>query len=104
MVGGHNRDDARVFRDVSPEFFDSLQRALRAGSSILQAGGLEIIRPLKDKAKHEVVRLASSLGVPLDLTWSCHRDGSKHCWNCSGCESRKESFMKAGVPDPLAPS
>lgn len=101
LVGGHNRDDAGVFRDVSTPFFDALQAAFREGSPILRRNRLRISRPLARAKKHEVVRRAARIGVPLELTWSCHRDGDEHCWECPGCLSRREAFMKAGVPDPL---
>jgi 7-cyano-7-deazaguanine synthase len=101
IVGGHNRDDLEVFRDVSPRFFANLEKTLRAGSAILESKSLKIIRPLELKHKHQVVALASRLGVPLDLTWSCHSDGSVHCWTCPGCLSRMRSFERAGVLDPL---
>jgi len=104
IVGGHNRDDAGVFADVSPEFFGSLQRAFLKGSPILQKNNLKIVRPLKSLTKPEVIRLADSLGVPLELTWSCHRDSVKHCWSCNGCLTRKRCFKEAGVVDPLAGS
>ena len=103
IVGGHNRDDSGVFRDVSPEFFTTLERAFWAGSAVLRRNKTRIVRPLKNRTKVQVVRLAASLKVPLELTWSCHRDGSEHCWRCDGCASRRDSFTKAGVKDPLDP-
>jgi 7-cyano-7-deazaguanine synthase len=104
LVGGHNRDDEEVFVDVRTVFFASLERALKAGSSILRRNRMRIGRPLKRMTKPEVVRLAGSIGVPLELTWSCHSDGREHCWKCDGCRSRRESFRRAGVTDPLNPS
>jgi 7-cyano-7-deazaguanine synthase len=104
IIGGHNRDDSEVFIDVSSEFFRSLQKSLWSGSRILRANETRITRPLKDKRKAEVIRLAASLGVPLELTWSCHRDSERHCWQCEGCRSRVKCFGEAGVKDPLAPS
>ena len=101
IVGGHNRDDMDVFRDVSPSFFRNLERALLEGSAILRGNRLRIVRPLSRKSKVEVIRLAAALDVPLGLTWSCHRDGEKHCWKCSGCLSRRRSFQGAGIHDPL---
>ena len=99
IVGGHNGDDGRVFKDVSPAFFESLGRAFREGSPPLRR--LAIERPLEKLTKPEVIRLSSRLKVPLELTWSCHRDGERHCWGCSGCLSRRRSFHAAGVVDPL---
>ena len=101
IIGGHNADDRRVFQDTSEEFFGSLQEAFLAGSPRLRRDGLRILRPLKDRSKGEVVSLASNLGVPLEITWSCHRAGEKHCWRCEGCRKRAEAFRKAGVEDPL---
>ncbi|HUK80189.1 MAG TPA: 7-cyano-7-deazaguanine synthase [Nitrososphaerales archaeon] len=102
IVGGHNRDDSRVFVDVSPEFFRFLQRAFRSGSQILRMNGLQISRPLSRLGKPAVIRLAASTGVPLELTWSCHRDFEKHCWRCDGCLTRARCFREADTVDPLS--
>jgi 7-cyano-7-deazaguanine synthase len=101
LVGGHNKDDRDVFQDVAPAFFSKLQLALRAGSKTLSDRGLRISTPVGSKTKPQVIRLASTLGVPLGSTWSCHRDGESHCWECAGCLSRARGFKEAGVPDPL---
>jgi 7-cyano-7-deazaguanine synthase len=101
IVGGHNSDDAKVFRDVRPRFFRAMQEAFRAGSELLAERETKVLRPLSRKTKSEVIRRARDLGVPLELTWSCHRDGPTHCWSCAGCRTRVASFRRAGVPDPL---
>ena len=101
IVGGHNADDEKVFADVSSGFFESLQRAFLAGSPILRKRGIRIERPLSRMDKADVVKLAESQGIPLALTWSCHRDGKEHCWECQGCNSRRAAFKKAGIRDPL---
>ena len=103
IVGGHNRDDLGVFRDTSPEFFRGLQKAFRGGSRVLAKRRLRIDRPLRKRTKAEVVRLGEKVGVPFDLTWSCHREGRNHCWECDGCLARLRAFKKAGVRDPLMP-
>jgi 7-cyano-7-deazaguanine synthase len=103
IVGGHNRDDLEVFRDTSPEFFRELQKVFRLGSKVLAQRKLRIERPLKKRTKAEVVRLADKVGVPFVLTWSCHRGGRDHCWECDGCLARVRAFKDAGVRDPLMP-
>ncbi len=102
IVGGHNKDDGKVFEDVGSPFFRNLEGAFRAASPILRSSEITLSRPLKEKSKPEVVRLAASLRVPLDLTWSCHRSGRRHCWRCDGCLARRRAFTLAGVSDPLA--
>ena len=101
LVGGHNKFDLRVFRDVSPEFFDLLGRAIRSGSRRLSDRRLTILRPLEAMTKAQVVKLASERGVPLGKTWSCHKEGRIHCWECDGCLARTKSFDIAGIQDPL---
>jgi 7-cyano-7-deazaguanine synthase len=104
IVGGHNRDDKAVFEDVRSEFFRLIQRAFLSGSAGLRKNRLRIVRPLEHMSKVEVIRQAASLKVPLELTWSCQKDGALHCWDCPGCETRTKSFMKAGVHDPISGS
>jgi 7-cyano-7-deazaguanine synthase len=101
IVGGHNKDDLSVFRDSGRVFFDRLEGALRAGSERLSRKHFRILTPLQSWTKTQVIRLAASLGVPFELTWSCHMEGTKHCWKCEGCVGRTRSFVGAGVADPL---
>jgi 7-cyano-7-deazaguanine synthase len=101
LVGGHNRDDLRLFKDTSGDFFKKLEMMLRASSKRLEERRLRILRPLGTLGKPQVVRLAASLRVPFESTWSCHRGGSTPCWNCEGCRGRVISFEKAGIADPL---
>jgi 7-cyano-7-deazaguanine synthase len=101
IIGGHNKDDVRTFRDAAPDFFEALGRTFRLGSPILKKRKTRIVLPLSGKTKVQVVKLASSLGVPLELTWSCHGEGRDHCWRCDGCSTRRAAFDIAGVPDPL---
>ncbi|MDA4123552.1 MAG: 7-cyano-7-deazaguanine synthase [Thaumarchaeota archaeon] len=101
LIGGHNLDDKGVYEDTSERFFASMQSALREGSERLRAGRLSIWRPLRRLDKAAVVTMAAELGVPLELTWSCHREGTKPCWRCSGCIQRKKAFREAGIADPL---
>ncbi|MDA4118414.1 MAG: 7-cyano-7-deazaguanine synthase [Thaumarchaeota archaeon] len=103
IVGGHNMDDRLFFEDTSDEFFRDLQRTLLAGSVRLRESRMRILRPLRRRSKVEVVKLAAELGVPLELTWSCHVDGEEQCGECSGCRQRVESFRAAGIDDPLHP-
>lgn len=104
IIGGQNGDDRRLYDDTSEEFFASLQKTIVASSTRLRRRGLKILRPLKDKSKPEVVALAAGMGVPLELTWSCHRSGAEHCWRCDGCMGRLHAFEAAGVEDPLWPN
>ncbi|MFN3486581.1 MAG: 7-cyano-7-deazaguanine synthase [Planctomycetota bacterium] len=91
VVAGHNRSDARIFRDARPEFFRRLERL---------AGRVRIELPLASFTDAQVVALGLRWGVPLELTWSCYRDGARPCGRCSACRDRLESLRAAGSEDP----
>lgn len=101
IMGGHNVDDKHVFPDTGEDFFASLQAAFLEGSPRLRKAGLTIVRPLRERHKSEVVSLAVALGVPLEATWSCNRDGLRHCGDCEGCRARAKAFDEAGATDPV---
>jgi 7-cyano-7-deazaguanine synthase len=85
------------FPDATPEFFDTMARALSLGL----AHAIEIAAPFAGLHKADVIRLGVALGVPLELTLSCMnpRDGL-HCGRCSKCRERRDAFAEAGVADP----
>jgi 7-cyano-7-deazaguanine synthase len=85
------------FPDATPEFFESMGRALSLGL----AHDIRIDTPFARKEKSDVIRLGVELGVPLELTLSCMnpKDGL-HCGLCSKCRERRDAFHEAGVPDP----
>lgn len=85
------------FPDATPEFFDTMGRALSLGL----ASPIEIAAPFLGMHKADVIKLGQSLGVRLELTLSCMQptDGM-HCGRCSKCRERRDAFREAGVPDP----
>ena len=87
------------FPDATPEFFETMARALSLGL----AHSIEIKTPLVSMEKSDVIRLGVELGVPLELTLSCMnpRNGL-HCGRCSKCRERRDAFNEAGVVDPTA--
>jgi 7-cyano-7-deazaguanine synthase len=101
IIGGHNKDDTLLFEDTSDEFFRNLQATLWSASRRLRERRTTILRPLQHMSKAEVVSTAANLKVPFELTWSCHRDGTKHCWKCRGCIWRTRAFKESGIRDPL---
>jgi 7-cyano-7-deazaguanine synthase len=81
------------FPDATPEFFESMSRALSLG---LQAT-ITLAAPLADMHKEDVIRLGFALGVPLELTLSCMNpaDGDRPCGRCSKCRERDVAFSVA---------
>ena len=88
---------ANPFPDATPEFFDTMARALSLGLD----RSLQIVAPLSELHKEEVIRLGADLDVPFELTLSCMNplDG-RHCGRCSKCRERHYGFRDAGIGDP----
>jgi 7-cyano-7-deazaguanine synthase len=99
---GANAIDFSGYPDCRPAYyraFNSLSKlATKAG---LENKAIKIHTPLIKRTKKEIVLLAKSLKVPLELTWSCYRGGKKPCGVCDSCRLRKSGFIKAGVVDPI---
>jgi 7-cyano-7-deazaguanine synthase len=85
------------FPDATPEFFETMGRALSLGL----ASPIEIAAPFLGMDKADVIKLGQSLGVRLELTLSCMQPTEgMHCGQCSKCRERRDAFREAGVPDP----
>jgi len=81
------------FPDATPEFFDTMARAMSLGL----ARPFTIATPLRHMHKAEVIELGRSLGVPLELTLSCmNPSGDRPCGQCSKCRERIDAFKDAG--------
>jgi len=91
VVAGHNASDAAAFADARPAYF---RRVERLGK------GVRILLPFARLTDAQVILEGRQRGVPLDLTWSCYRDGTRPCRRCGACRGRIESFNQLGLEDP----
>jgi len=89
----HARD--RNYPDCTEKFVQAMQALLDCYN------GTHLDAPFLHFAKHEIVRLGESYGVPWELTWSCYRSTDVHCFDCPSCFERIQAFQRAGVVDPL---
>lgn len=85
--------------DNSPQFIDMMQQLVNQGTMLKPP--IQIIAPLMSTDKTGAVRLGIELGVPFDLTWSCHNNNHAACGQCSNCEARIEAFQLNGIEDPI---
>ena len=102
IVFGSNADDAKELPDARPTFIQLMNELIRTGTRSCQEGSkIEIVNPLINYSKYNVLKLALKLKVPLELTWSCYENGKSPCGKCRGCTKRLEAFNQVGAPDPL---
>jgi 7-cyano-7-deazaguanine synthase len=103
IVGGHNLHDVEFFRDASKGYMDRMNALFKEGCLLCNGSMYKIALPLSRMKRRGIVQLAIRLNVPIEITWSCHKDGKVHCGNCYACRQRMEAFSSLGIPDPAFP-
>lgn len=100
IVGGHNMHDASFFKDASKSYIEKLNALFRESCLSCDGNPYQIILPLADMDRVQIIELAQKLDVPIEMTWSCHAEGDRHCGRCYSCRQRLEAFGKMGISDP----
>jgi 7-cyano-7-deazaguanine synthase len=93
---GAQGSDESFYPDCRRAFYKSFEATARLGTECR----LFIEAPFSDISKSALIKIGSDLGVPFDLTWSCYRNGSKHCGECESCVNRMKAFTESRVADP----
>jgi len=95
---GNNLEESGAYPDNEEEFTKLLNDSL--AYAVHDGGHVQLMAPVGNLMKHEIVKLGLELGVPYELTWSCYKGGVKHCGNCGPCFMRKTAFERNGTTDP----
>lgn len=101
IIGGHNLHDAKFFKDASKRFIDKINILFKEGCLLCNDQAYQILLPLSSMNRKQIIRLAIKLKAPIELTWSCHREGTVHCGNCYSCRQRLQAFSDLGLKDPV---
>ena len=101
IIGGHNLHDAKFFKDASKSYIDKLNKLFEEGCLLCNGQPYQILLPLAEMDRKQIISLAIKLKAPIELTWSCHREGSAHCGKCYACRQRLEAFDVLGLKDPV---
>ena len=95
---GANALDFNGYPDCRPDFIAAIEAA---GNIALDGPHIEVVTPLINMSKVEIVAMGEKLGVPWELTFSCYApiDG-KPCGRCDSCTLRCTAFIEAHLgPD-----
>jgi 7-cyano-7-deazaguanine synthase len=92
-------EDSSGYPDCRPEYYAAFNRVIAAGTK--PDTHLEIVTPVIQMRKSEIVRRGRELGAPFALTWSCYQGEDLACGVCDSCALRLRAFEEAGVEDPL---
>ena len=108
VVGAHrvyigvNSVDYSGYPDCRPEFIDHFQILADYSTKAAHKGErIEIMTPLQQLSKKDIILLAVRLKAPLELTHSCYKGGEKACGICDSCKLRLQGFQQAGIDDPV---
>jgi 7-cyano-7-deazaguanine synthase len=93
IVTGHNAEDS--FPDSKKEYLMAMSRVLSLGSVLIKKG-IDVVAPFSGMNKTQILALAIKLGVPLESTWSCHKDGMAPCGSCNGCLDLQRAEKELG--------
>ena len=100
---GVNAIDYSGYPDCRPEFLDAFRHlAALATKAGVEGHAPEIVAPLVDLTKAEIVALGVELGLDQGLTTSCYDpDASgRPCGHCDSCRLRAAGFAAVGIDDP----
>ena len=96
---GAVEEDSSGYPDCRKEFYESFNKLVEVGTK--PDTHIQIVTPLIDMKKSEIVAKGVELGAPLHLTWSCYKNTDKACGVCDSCILRLKGFREAGVEDPI---
>ncbi|MBZ5651542.1 MAG: 7-cyano-7-deazaguanine synthase QueC [Acidobacteriia bacterium] len=95
---GAVEQDSSGYPDCRPAYYQAFNQVVKLGT---KDGRIEIVTPLIQLRKAEIVRLGLELGAPFDLTWSCYSREDSACGVCDSCVLRLRAFRDAGSADPI---
>jgi len=91
--------DSSGYPDCREIYYRAFNELIRVGTK--PETHIEVVAPLIQMKKAEIVRLGVDLGAPLHLTWSCYKNNDTPCGDCDSCALRERGFKEAGVVDPI---
>ena len=98
---GVNALDYSGYPDCRPDYIDAMRSVYTLGTKQGREGdSIEIITPLIDLKKTEIIQLGDRLGVPWAQTWSCYSGDLVPCGVCDSCRLRLAAFEELGLVDP----
>jgi len=95
---GINAVDYSGYPDCRPEYLAAYQKLANLASKLgIEGSAPELIAPLVQDSKLDIVRRAISLKVPIEATWSCYGGGETPCGLCDSCRIRDRALIEAGL-------
>ncbi|MDJ0510576.1 MAG: 7-cyano-7-deazaguanine synthase QueC [Crocosphaera sp.] len=101
---GINAVDYSGYPDCRPDYLQAYQTLANLSSKAgLEGKAPQLLAPLIQKTKVDIVKDAVRLGVPIDKTWSCYRGEEEPCGLCDSCRIRDRALIEAGYSQLATP-
>lgn len=85
---GANKEEGQTFPDNTQDFIDAVNQEFKFSTRKQP----EVVAPLINCVKNDIVMLALKNDVPLELTRSCYQGAEKHCGICESCMRLKSAL------------
>ncbi|HYX27774.1 MAG TPA: 7-cyano-7-deazaguanine synthase QueC [Pyrinomonadaceae bacterium] len=92
-------EDSSGYPDCRREFYEAFQKTIDVGTK--PETNIEIVTPVINLRKSEIIKRGLEFNAPLELTWSCYQSETTACGRCDSCALRLRAFAAAGVVDPI---
>ena len=89
IIFGANKDEGKTFPDNTEEFREEISKVFQK-STLYHP---KVIAPLINYSKNDIVKIAMDNNIPLELVWSCYREGNMHCGVCESCNHLKNALI-----------
>ena len=96
---GAVEEDSSGYPDCRKEYFEAFNKVIELGTK--PGSRIEIVTPVIDMKKFEIILKGADLHAPLDRTWSCYQREDAACGVCDSCALRLRGFQMAGIDDPI---
>jgi 7-cyano-7-deazaguanine synthase len=90
-----------LYPDCHPDTTIAFEDLLKVAHFPVGEKKLEIWSPAREGlSKSENLRRGYEIIKDLIYeTWSCYKNGERHCGKCESCINRRRTFLEAGIPD-----
>ena len=95
--GAAQIDSAAGFWDGSVEFLD----VINSITALNRMKKIQIVAPLIDMSKKDIILHGVNLGVDFNKTWTCYEGLEDACGECTSCSARIKGFIDAKIKDPI---
>lgn len=95
IIIGANKEEGETFKDNSTNFIKACNKLLKESSN----NKIEVVAPLIDLNKTEIIKEGIKLKAPLEYIYSCYKGQEKHCGECESCLHLKNALTDNNQKD-----